>query len=340
MLPAAMFTACYFYLSARHSLQLNWRRAAFTIIRPVVSDILLLSFLLQIILFPNGWRWFAPIDTKPMARPLATILLVGGLSFLLHLISRSNFATAADIIGVTTVRQLRETNWISFLGSGILWFLCFALWDRLFVVIRDIFGIAPLREVNRAAYRLLTTGSMIANMEEPLWLDIGVSSQEVAEGLLLTVLAAIIATKMLRALASPTIRSSLFFAVSHIVPIVLAIGSIPWIGINHWFRAAIIAAISFLPFVQALRGLRDQTLPSRVLLALDNALPYAFVGMLFGQLYASTAGLGFFIVISRAQGNRTEALATSLITFGLMVAVSLTLRLSVKKLSTLRPSTI
>src|SRR5206468_1772134 len=94
------------------------------------------------------------------------------------------------------------------------------------------------------------------------------------------------------------------------------------VGVGHWFRAAIVAAVSFLPFVQSLWGLRDEPLVRRILLALDNASPYAFVGMLFAQLFASTAGLGFLIVVMRAEGNSTEALAISLITFGLLVAVS------------------
>jgi ABC-type nitrate/sulfonate/bicarbonate transport system permease component len=76
------------------------------------------------------------------------------------------------------------------------------------------------------------------------------------------------------------------------------------------------------------------------LLALDNALPYAFVGMLFGQLFASTAGLGFLIVVMRAEGNRTEALATSLITFGLLVVVSLALTLVAKTIASSTPPTI
>jgi hypothetical protein len=180
LIPTVIFTTCYFYLSTLDTLQLNLRTPAFTIISPVVSDTLLLSFLLQVTLFANGWQWYAPTGNQPMTRPLATILLLGGLSYLLHLISRSNFAEAADLTDVRIVRQLRETNWISFLGSGILWFLCFALWDRLFVAVRDIFTIAPLRQVNSAAYRLLTTGSMIANMEEPLWFHMRVACQEIA----------------------------------------------------------------------------------------------------------------------------------------------------------------
>jgi ABC-type nitrate/sulfonate/bicarbonate transport system permease component len=337
--PAMMFTACYFYLCARHTLQLNRRTAVFTIFIPTVSDVLLLIFLLQVPLYPNGWQWYPPIDSQLTARPSATILLVGGFSFLLHRIGRY-FDKTADINGPTIVRQLRELNLASCLGAGILWVLCFALWDRLFVLLRDIFAIAPLSEVIRAAYRLLTTGPRIANMRERLWLDFAVSSQELAEGLLLTGIAGSLVVKVVQFAAASTFRSSWFFAATHTVPVVLAISFLPWMGVGHWFRAAIVAAVSFLPFVQSLWSLRDQRLVSRILLALDNALPYAFVGMLFAQLFASTAGLGFVIVVARAEGNRTEALATSLITFGLMITSSLVLRLAAKRVRTSSRTTI
>jgi ABC-type nitrate/sulfonate/bicarbonate transport system permease component len=339
MFPTLMFTACYYYLTARQTLRLNRRAAALNVLAPIVSDALLLAFILQVILYENGWQWVTPIDSERMARPLATVLLLGGLSFLSYRIGRYTFETTAEMNGVTIARQLRETNWISFWGAGILWALCFALWYRLFVLIRDTFAIAPPREVVRAAYRLLTTGSIVASREEPLWLDVGISSQELVEGLLLTGIVAIVAVKMIRLAAGSNIRSSWFFAMTHTVPIVLAISLMPWIAINHWFRATVVAAVSFLPFVQSLWGLRDQPLVGRILLALDNALPYAFVGMLFGQLYASTAGLGFLIVVRRAESNSTGALAISLITFGLMVAVSLILRFAAKKLSTSSPAT-
>jgi ABC-type nitrate/sulfonate/bicarbonate transport system permease component len=59
--------------------------------------------------------------------------------------------------------------------------------------------------------------------------------------------------------------------------------------------------------------------------------------MLFGEMYAATAGLGFFIVVARAVGNRTEALATSMIAFALVIAVSLALRFAAKIVSASTP---
>jgi ABC-type nitrate/sulfonate/bicarbonate transport system permease component len=99
----------------------------------------------------------------------------------------------------------------------------------------------------------------------------------------------------------------------------------------------IVAAASFFPFAEILWGLRSAPLRDRILLALDHVLPYAFVGMLFGELWAATAGLGFFVVVARAMHNRTEALATSLIALGLMTLISSVLKLAIKWFVTSEP---
>jgi prepilin signal peptidase PulO-like enzyme (type II secretory pathway) len=198
--PAMVFTACYFHLSARYTLRLDLRAAAFAVLLPILSDALLLTLLLQVTLYANanGWDWFIPLPPDWMARPAAAVLLVGGFSLLLHRIGGSTLGRTATLNGVTIVGQLREANWTSRLGAAILWVLCFALWYRLFVLLRDIFAIAPLREVTRAAHRLLTTGYVTASTQEPLWRDVAVSSQELAEGLLLTGIADIIALKVVQ----------------------------------------------------------------------------------------------------------------------------------------------
>jgi ABC-type nitrate/sulfonate/bicarbonate transport system permease component len=338
-----MCTGCYNYLSARHTLQLKSQTAAFTTFTYVILDTLLISFLAQVLIYANGWQWFWPWffpNVEWMARPAAVVLLLGTFSFLLLRISGFTLEKLADVTGTITINQLRHTNWISFGGAGLLWILCFALWDQLDVLIKDVFAIPPLRTVSRGGYKLLTSGYTIANSEKPVWPDVAVSAQELAEGLLLSGIIAFIAAKMCRAVARSRLHSSWLLAVTHTVPIPLAVSLLPWIGVGHWFKGITVATVSCLPFLQSLWGLREQPFLSRILMALDNALPYAFLGMLFGEIYAATAGLGFFIVVARAEGYRVEALATSLIAFGLMVVVSLTLRFVAKILSASRPQTI
>ena len=330
--PNVIFAGCYYHLSARYILQLNQRSALSVIASSILLQAVLFSFLAQVFLYRDGWQWFPYPGHAWMARPVATILLVGGFLLLLQRITGNDFEKTAEMTSIATVRQLRDSNWITFLAAGILWFLCFAFWDRFYVFLRDFFAIAPFWLVIRASYRLLTTGSMIANMESTLWHDVAVSAQEITEGLLVSGVLAFIAVRVLRAAAGLRLRVSWLFVFGNTLPIVVAIMLMPWLGVNHWLRAVIVGAVSFLPFAQSLWGLRDQAVVSRILLALDNALPYAFVGMLFGELWAATAGLGFFLVVARALGNRTEALATSLITLGLMLSVSFILRFVIRRL--------
>ena len=78
-------------------------------------------------------------------------------------------------------------------------------------------------------------------------------------------------------------------------------------------------------------------LVGRLLLAVDEALPYAFLSMFFAEAYAATAGLGFLILVTRATGFIAGALAIALITFGLLVFISSMLRFAVKRLVVMKP---
>jgi ABC-type nitrate/sulfonate/bicarbonate transport system permease component len=255
---------------------------------------------------------------------------------LFYRLSLNNFQKTADVSTTTTVLQIREADPMSRLGSVILWLLYFVSWFCLPVLIINLLVISPLKETIAAAYILLTGGSEIAAMQE-FWVDVRVSFQELVEGILGAGLFSLAAVKILRVAGVREIRATWFIVLTHTVPIVLAVSSMPLIGIGHWLRASIVAAVSVFPFLKTLWDLRDQPLPNRIFLAVDNSLPYAFVGMLFGQLWASTAGIGFFIVMSRANGHRTEALAASVITFGLLVALSFLLRFAAKRFDTPGP---
>ena len=59
---------------------------------------------------------------------------------------------------------------------------------------------------------------------------------------------------------------------------------------------------------------------------IDEALPLAFAGMILGELWAATAGIGFFIVMSRATSSFAESTAMSLSGFALLVVISVALR--------------
>jgi hypothetical protein len=59
-----------------------------------------------------------------------------------------------------------------------------------------------------------------------------------------------------------------------------------------------VGLLTFFPLVQTSWGFSNAPLPRCwLIIAIDDALPIAFVAMLFGELYASTAGVGFQMLL-------------------------------------------
>jgi hypothetical protein len=134
--------------------------------------------------------------------------------------------------------------------------------------------------------------------------------------------------------------SFLFLPLSNISLIVLWLFSwvaVGWIlpaprFLDYWHKVIAVGCLTFFPFVQALWGLRDRPVPYRILLAIDNALPVAFVAMCYGEMYAATAGLGFMMVVASATSQFDKGLAGFLVTVALLVGLSSILRWTVRRL--------
>lgn len=106
-----------------------------------------------------------------------------------------------------------------------------------------------------------------------------------------------------------------------------------WQGfIYFWNKVIAVGCLTFFLWVQALWGLRNHSWPFCILLAVDDALPIAFVAMLFGELMAATAGLGFVMTVASATYQYDKGLAGFLITAGLLAGISSSLRFVAKKL--------
>ena len=103
-----------------------------------------------------------------------------------------------------------------------------------------------------------------------------------------------------------------------------------WLGL--WHKAFVVGFLTFFPFIQALWGLRNHPLYFSIFLAIDDALPVAFVAMMLGELWAATAGLGFMMTIASATRQTDNGLAEFLITAALLVALSAILRSIAKRL--------
>ena len=82
--------------------------------------------------------------------------------------------------------------------------------------------------------------------------------------------------------------------------------------------------------LQALWSYRQLSMSSRVLLAIEESLPYAFVGLLTAEFIA-TEGLGFFILTASAKVQGPEAFAGTFILLGILAVITAILRSAVKQ---------
>ena len=169
-------------------------------IRPILLHASFYVFLAQLWLYEKGWYWFEHTPSTWWARAIATIVLLALFLLLIVWGGSSRFEKTASMKGTAAFREIFASNWKSFIRAATLWMLCFAVWDNFYVFLRDVFMIAPIRQVIRASYALLTSGSMMANWDTSLWWDIAVSSSEIGELLL----SGLIALMLVRVVESAT----------------------------------------------------------------------------------------------------------------------------------------
>lgn len=75
---------------------------------------------------------------------------------------------------------------------------------------------------------------------------------------------------------------------------------------------------------------REAPLLRRCLFAIDDALPIAFIAMLFGELYGAIAGLGFQVTVASATYQYQDGLGYFLIAAIFLAALSMILRFIVR----------
>ena len=92
-----------------------------------------------------------------------------------------------------------------------------------------------------------------------------------------------------------------------------------------------VSCFAFFPLVQGLWSYRHLSLASRVLVSIDEVLPYAFLGMLAGETYGSRQGLGFFMATAAITLQTAKAFAISLMLFGFFAVLSGILRWLIKR---------
>lgn len=336
--PTVFLGACYYHLASRNAPSLVNRRNRFKVLRSIFLLALLTSMLWQLY-FVTAWPWkWANTEFYTVAAWTAAVI-IAGLELLMNLIT--GWRPGRDIESLEVVHtkefQIRASG--SLIGAVGIIIACLVAWQLW----SDFFKEVPTPRIIRVVYALLVTGT--ANVFKgagTIWNDMQVSLLEMIAGLAVAVLIALFFPKVISWKTS--LKPGLgLLSLPCVAPIVLASEVIYWVGIGFWHKALTIVCFVFFPLLEALSSYRTGAVVPRLLIAIDEALPHAFLGMVFAEAYAATAGLGFLILVAHAQEFVAEGIATSLITFGLLVTISSALRLVVKRLvgvGTERPSSI
>jgi ABC-type nitrate/sulfonate/bicarbonate transport system permease component len=326
-IAAVTLCSCYHFLAGRSLLGLQGNELRRYVAREATLQALFISLISQI--WVQRWMWFIFAWPRNPAMGFGVLaVLVVFLGFV-NWVFRSNFDVIAEKGSTVLSKELSGAGWQSFLGVLLLTVACLATW-QLFSAARFNFLHSSLLEALKAAYYLFMSGE--------IWGDIGRSLLELVGGIVLGGSIALVVFALLS--TTMTFRNFLFLLLplTHIAPIVLwLLVWVTWIvGLQDflvlWHKVIAVGCLTFFPFVQGLWGLRVCPLLYRVLMAMDNSLPIAFVTMCFGELYAATAGLGFMMTVASATGQTDKRLAGFLITLVLLVTLSSTLRWVVKRL--------
>jgi ABC-type nitrate/sulfonate/bicarbonate transport system permease component len=279
----------------------------------------------------GAWKWFAfSAEFNPPDGWKALAMLIA-LVFSINWFFRSNFILTAQNRGELLTHQLSDNNLKSLSGAILIVIVSLILW-LIFT---------PLIEFRSSPLDVLKAGAFLLSSGE-IWADINVSLLEIVIGVLMGGALAFLVLTVISPVASVRNIAFQLLPAMYISPIVI------WLlmfslalhgGFNLWHKGAGIGLLTFFPFIQALWGLRNHRFFYRVLLAIDDSLPIAFVMMLFTELMAATAGLGFMMTVANATYQVDKSLVGFFITAALLVATSAGLRFTAKRLYMPGPST-
>lgn len=322
LLPSAVsgvsLFACYQFLSIRLALSLPWRKAIVKVQRGAILQALLFYLLFQVFL-PEGWTTLSLTEHR-VDIVYAIIVLLLGFVFFLDRIFRANFPSVAAMRRTALMKEIDSNSMSSYWGSVILIVICLSAWQLFADQILRHFRVGSPLAVLGTVYPPLASGL--------LFFDIAVSLLEVFTGL---VLGGGVAVVIFKGMSAKVHFKNLMFSVlplTFIVPIMLRLVEFHWVELSNspWRTALGVGLLTFYPLVLVLWGLRDHHWVCKILLAADDALPYTFLAMLFGETMSASKGLGFWIIVGRNTLSISQSLGTSLLAFALLIFLSSLLR--------------
>lgn len=329
-IPAVFLGTFYHFLCMRHLLQLDWRTCVTETARLAVMRALFITLVMALSIWLPHWA-VNPENTNVLRHYVAVAVLALFL-VVVNWTYRSGIEQSA-----VSHREMILAN-LSRRSDGSAWTAAFiilfvvAIW-HLFSLIGN-FSVSPVRVFNAAV-------SLFSAAE--IWRDMRISLLEIFAGVIFSGALAFIVSATL--LTNSSLRRWMlpFLSVTFVIPIVMLPAWHGWIlhrgaplSSSLWtatcvpcfvWTAICVACLSFSPLMQTVWALREEPLFCRILLAPEQALPYGFAAMLYGEMMSSTAGLGFAVVVAAPSYQTEKAFVIFLLTLSLLIGLSSTLRL-------------
>lgn len=332
-IAAVILCTIYHYLGASSLLDIKGRDVLLYTARETTLQGLFISFIAQI-WWQRGWRWIDFPWMQNLAMGLSVLTILVALLVIVNWIFKSSFQMMSDRTAVLYARQSKIAGWSSFAGVLTLTAVWLTVWQTFTVA----FWNANL------SFQTALNGVLELFSGGEVWGDIATSLTEIVAGMILGGLIANLTIRLMNRSAKIKHVLIQFLPASYVSPIVvwlLVILFIAWLDSNHAKIPSFfpgyghtimgVGLLTFLPLVQALWGLRHESSQYGMLVAIDHALPVAFIAMLFGELYTATAGIGFAMTVASATYQYQKGLAGFLTAVGLLVVLSSSLRLVAKR---------
>lgn len=308
-------TACYELLLARFVQKLSLKTAMTTAFRAATIQGLLVALILDMSVWMD--LWYVSSDRAPFGLNVfialaATILAINwayGLSF----------ERAAAERGAALLKELQSTNRSSFYGAVTIVAAFILAWEAA----SPAGPLKPPIEVLAALRELVSGWEFLQN--------ICISLMEVFAGVLVGGSLAAFLVLALNNVRPLKIIPEVLLQISQVAPIAL----LPYLLFFHvvpayQWSATCAAVFSFYSFARAFRGLRHERLLPRILLAVDEALPYGGIAIVYGEMMWSNAGVVFFTSVTMANREIAKGIAIFITWLLLIAALSILLRWAAK----------
>jgi ABC-type nitrate/sulfonate/bicarbonate transport system permease component len=320
-LPAVSLGTCYHFLCTRFPPQNDWTGTIFESAKLAVLRAFYLSIVLALSVWTESWISWPLQPVVHFVVFIALILVIVAVNWVYQSVIGDTAGSRQDDLD----RDLYWQNEASKVTTGLIVVLFFILWELL----------SALGAVQVALIQALKAGAvLIVNVDT--WINIGVSLAEILSGL---IVAALVTLALYVTVSSSNLVGRVLVRIaSHTfaVPIVLLplwLYSLAGSSFKFIFwTSSCVAVFSFFAFMQGFWAIPHRPLLARFLLAIELALPYAFSGMIYGEMMNAIAGLGFAMIVAGAALQTDIGLAVFLITFLLFVLLTLVTRGLLKRL--------